>query len=249
MIKRLPRRFVKQNITPPPSPCRLVGSIITPTGLKRALVDTRPPCDIFEIRFDRFPPVILESFDPEILRGHKTPILATLRTPSEGGGCRWQLPQRIAFLEKILPHIWGVDLEGRLARHYAPLIKKCRALGKTVILSHHNFRTCPPSSALESRLRRLQKAGADIAKAALFLADAQDLSRLLSLCAAWKGRAALMGMGPLATRSRLELAAAGSALVYGYYDRPAAPGQVACARLRRHLGHPLNYPSRRTKSR
>jgi 3-dehydroquinate dehydratase len=78
------------------------------------------------------------------------------------------------------------------------------------------------------------RAGAACFKAAVRLHEAADVDRLVDLFSRVDVLPlSLMGMGPLATESRLRCAAAGSVLNYGYLgDAPTAPGQCSAAELK-----------------
>jgi 3-dehydroquinate dehydratase-1 len=61
--------------------------------------------------------------------------------------------------------------------------------------------------------------------------DLQQLAAILVNHPDW--HVAVMGLGPAAAQSRSVLTALGSRLVYGYLDKPAAPGQPSAAQVRK----------------
>ena len=63
--------------------------------------------------------------------------------------------------------------------------------------------------------------------------DVEILRQLLK--GRWKVPLCVMGMGEFGAQTRVSLAVAGSCLVYGYLDKPMAPGQMAAAELVRQL--------------
>ena len=81
--------------------------------------------------------------------------------------------------------------------------------------------------------RRAFSAGADVFKIATATDDLRSFARLLEFSgSAVRGPRAVMGMGKFGQVSRLSLARAGSALNYGYLDKPNAPGQWEARELK-----------------
>jgi 3-dehydroquinate dehydratase-1 len=75
-----------------------------------------------------------------------------------------------------------------------------------------------------------------ILKIAGHIASWRDLQRLAALLVNYPERQiAVMGLGPHAPQSRSVLAALGSRLVYGWLDKPAAPGQPSAADVRKMI--------------
>jgi len=126
-------------------------------------------------------------------------------------------------------------LEGRNARFCMDLIRRAKHQGAKVILSWHDFGRTPSMAVLRDKIQSLFRRGADVAKIATRAETDGDVERLRVALKGWGAPVAAMGMGPKAVGSRLVLALAGSVLVYGFYDKPAAPGQVSVRELRRRL--------------
>jgi 3-dehydroquinate dehydratase type I len=110
-----------------------------------------------------------------------------------------------------------------------------KALGIPWIASWHDFEGRADSfERIPAMAEEAARAGAACFKAAVRLhhpADVEKLADLFSRVGALP--LSLMGMGPLATESRLRCASAGSVLNYGYLgDAPTAPGQCSAAELK-----------------
>jgi 3-dehydroquinate dehydratase type I len=128
----------------------------------------------------------------------------------------------------------AVDIEARspIFRAVAAAARRGRRL---VIGSFHDFKRTPRAAVLGRIVRRARAGGADVVKIATFIRRASDVAVLEGLLRKSRGPLCAIGMGPRGVRSRVSLACAGSCLVYGYVDRPAAPGQMSCRELGRRL--------------
>lgn len=175
----------------------------------------------------------------ERLRETGVPRIATHRPRREGG--RWSGPEakRLELLARCAPRADGVDLELSAAPGAGVVRRSVRDHGAALLLSHHDFRTTPPEPRLRARFGSMLRQGADIAKVAVTARRAGDLHRLYGALMATSKMLAprkfLVGvaMGPAGLPSRVMAGLFGSALTYGYVDRPRAPGQVRVDRLRR----------------
>lgn len=204
----------------------VVATVHTGQGLKQAVHSREGGIDLFEIRLDCLGKglatfaVCAEDF--------RKPLLITARHPNEGGVNRLTLAQRRLLLRLYLPAATAVDVELRSVPSMEDLLQEASNTGVTKVVSYHNFRSTPSLAELQKIVKRARKAGADIPKVATFLRSPADLAVLLQLQAKMGGRRgllAVMGMGPLGKVSRLALAAAGSRLNYGFFDRPQVHGQ------------------------
>jgi 3-dehydroquinate dehydratase-1 len=105
------------------------------------------------------------------------------------------------------------------------VVAAAKKSGNLVVVSFHDFEGMPSSR----RLRRIEKGarddGADIVKVAAVTTGPRDVAVLLDFLDGAEGAASAMGMGELGRASRLLLAKAGSALNYGWLDKPQVPGQ------------------------
>jgi 3-dehydroquinate dehydratase-1 len=161
-------------------------------------------------------------------------VLLTLRIPAEGGHRPWKVQERRELFLRLLPHVEAIDVELATMRAMQPVLEAARGAGKTVILSAHAIAR-PASAAQIAKWTGQFKPGSDtILKIAAQIKSWRDLQQLAALLInhpEWS--IAAMGLGPHAAQSRSVLTALGSCLVYGYLDRPAAPGQPSAAQVRK----------------
>ncbi len=187
------------------------------------------PLDLVEIRLDAF------EAAPD-LRGLAAPLLATVRSPREGGRQALNARERASRYLATLAHVAGIDVELSSARELAATLGAARAAGKRIVLSFHDFAGTPPLAALRARQRRALALGADVFKAAVTPRTPGELAALLALLDRPPLPTAVMGMGPLGKVSRLAAAACGSVLNYGWIERPNVAGQWSAVELRARLG-------------
>ena len=186
------------------------------------------------------------------------PVLLTCRTTAEGG--RAQLDDAFygALLRSVLDGLadWAPErrpaaIDVEVQRGCLPQVcEQAHGLGIDVVASFHDFETTPADEVLEEVLARMAREGADLAKIAVWPTSAQDVARLLGVCAratAGTGEAAALGvpvaamsMGALGAVSRVA-PAFGSALTFAVVPdeqgqaRASAPGQMPIQDVRRCL--------------
>ena len=112
------------------------------------------------------------------------------------------------------------------------VLTEARKSGVGVIASFHDFQKTPTGSRLEDLGKQALDAGAAVLKIATHTTSPGDVARLLNLLERAPLPIAVMGMGPLGMASRVILAAAGSALNYGWLHRPNVTGQWSAKDLR-----------------
>jgi 3-dehydroquinate dehydratase I len=207
----------------------IVGTLHEPTGLKSALSRSGHPLkgiDLLEARLDHLEGLPLPSSWP-------LPVIATARHPSEGGAGGLSASRRRELLLGALPWASALDIELRSAGTMASLIAETHSAGRTVILSHHDFRKTPGATTLRDLARRAESEGADLFKVAVTLRDRADLLRLLDFqSSALPIPVAAMGMGTAGRFSRIVLAGFGSPLCYGWLGKPQVSGQWPALSLR-----------------
>jgi len=208
---------------------RVVGTLSSPEW-QLALADGSYAPDIVEVRLDLMgiPPRWMKRC--RAIEFHGRPVLLTLRSASEGG--KWDRGEktRSHLLARALDSVSAVDIE--LNSEIADEVSRhTRQRGKICVVSFHDFNGTPPLAELESIVKRAQKIGS-IAKVSTFIRARRDLDTLRALLRRnWKVPLCVIGMGPLATDSRVTFPTLGSCLTYGYLDMPAAPGQLPVAKL------------------
>jgi len=187
-----------------------------------------------------------------------TPLLLTCRTAAEGGRARLDDSGYGALLCSVLDELAGwepgrrpsaIDVE--VQRDCLPQVsEQAHGLGIDVVASFHDFKTTPADDVLEDVLSRMASEGADLAKIAVWPTGADDVARLLGMCAraaAAPGEGtglglpvAAMSMGALGAVSRVA-PVFGSALTFAVVPdeqgetRASAPGQMPIQDVRRCL--------------
>ena len=186
------------------------------------------------------------------------PVLLTCRTAAEGGRARLDDASYVALLCSVLDGLadWAperrpVAIDVEVQRGCLPQVcTQARGLGIDVVASFHDFEATPADEVLEEVLARMAREGADLAKIAVWPTGADDVARLLGVCAratadAGEGAGlgvpvAAMSMGALGAVSRVA-PAFGSALTFAVVPdeqgqaRASAPGQLPLQDVRRCL--------------
>ena len=186
------------------------------------------------------------------------PLLLTCRTAAEGGRAQLDDAAYGALLRSVLDGLADWTPERRPAAIDVEVQRGClpqvctqaHALSIDVVASFHDFEATPANEALEEVLARMAREGADLAKIAVWPISADDVARLLGVCAratAGAGEAAGLGvpvaamsMGALGAVSRVA-PAFGSALTFAVVPDEqgqawaSAPGQLPLQDVRRCL--------------
>jgi len=197
--------------------------------------DLEAACDMAEIRLDLLAGEGVAATSRPWSRLGAFPLLFTARRGDEGGAGDLSAGQRMALLDQVLDQAALVDIELVSAAEMATTLAKLKERGIPWVASWHDFEGRPDSfGKIPAMAAAAARAGAACFKAALRLHATADMDRLADLFSRVDVLPlSLMGMGPLATESRLRCAAAGSVLNYGYVgDAPTAPGQCSAAALK-----------------
>ena len=187
-----------------------------------------------------------------------TPLLLTCRTAAEGGRARLDDSGYSALLRSVLDELAGWEPGRRPSAVDVEVQRGCllqvseqaHGLGIDVVASFHDFKTTPADDVLEDVLSRMASEGADLAKIAVWPTGADDVARLLGVCAraaAAPGKGtglglpvAAMSMGALGAVSRVA-PVFGSALTFAVVPdeqgetQASAPGQLPIQDVRRCL--------------
>ncbi|VTX60479.1 3-dehydroquinate dehydratase [Actinomyces naeslundii] len=184
------------------------------------------------------------------------PVLLTCRTAAEGGQAHLDDAAYGALLCSVLDGLADWPLEHRPAAIDLEVQRGClrriceqaHGLGVDVVASFHDFEATPADEVLEGVLTRMASEGADLAKIAVWPTSADDVARLLGVCARATAGAgtglgvpvAAMSMGALGAVSRVA-PAFGTALTFAVVpdgqgqSRASAPGQLPLQDVRRCL--------------
>ena len=187
-----------------------------------------------------------------------SPVLLTCRTAAEGGRAQLDDAAYGALLRSVLDGLAAWAPERRPAAIDVEVQRGClqwvckqaHGLGVDVVASFHDFETTPPDEVLEGVLARMADEGADLAKIAVWPTSADDVARLLGVCARATAGAgersglgvpvAAMSMGALGAVSRVA-PAFGTALTFAVAPdeqgkiQASAPGQMPIQDVRRCL--------------
>lgn len=186
------------------------------------------------------------------------PVLLTCRTAAEGGRARLDDASYGALLRSVLDGLadWAPErrpaaIDVEVQRGCLPQVcAQAHELGIDVVASFHDFEVTPADEVLEEVLARMARGGADLAKIAVWPTSADDVARLLGVCARATAGAgersglgvpvAAMSMGALGAVSRVA-PAFGTALTFAVVPdeqgqaRASAPGQLPIQDVRRCL--------------
>ena len=187
-----------------------------------------------------------------------TPLLLTCRTAAEGGRARLDDSGYSALLRSVLDELAGWEPGRRPSAVDVEVQRGCllqvseqaHGLGIDVVASFHDFKATPVDDVLEDVLSRMASEGADLAKIAVWPTGADDVARLLGVCAraaAAPGEGTGLGL-PVAAMSMEALGAVsrvapvfGSALTFAVVPdeqgetQASAPGQLPIQDVRRCL--------------
>ena len=233
---------MKAPTTPVPGPGRpcVVGTLTQAVTLTAPNLADVCAGDWVEIRLDMVGPETPDWLaHARRIEAAGWPVLLTLRLAAEGG--QWQLPdeERIQLLTAAVQGLTAIDVEARSPLAVG-LCRQAAALGKTVIVSFHDFSGTPPLSELQARVDAMRAFPSAIPKLVTTVKRPGDCETLAALLAAnWQRPLCVLGMGALGAATRVDLPASGSCLTYGFLDAPSAPGQFSArdlvARLRARL--------------
>jgi 3-dehydroquinate dehydratase-1 len=201
----------------------VVGIAESPVAL--SIAAELPPrlIDALELRLDAF-----ESAPP--VDDLKMPLIATARSPKEGGKNNLTAGERASRYLALLGHADAIDVELASRLEMKSVLEAARGAGCKIILSVHDFKGTP--TGLRALQRKAAAAGADVFKIAVTPRTAGEFGALLALLDDAPVPTAVMGMGRLGKASRVAAMACGSVLNYGWLERPNVAGQWSAAELR-----------------
>lgn len=194
--------------------------------------------DLIEARADLFAQQSLDGCAHACARLESTgtPVILTIRSAAQGGRFDGPEPARLAAFRAAIDagHASWIDVEND-----ATIVGEVAAAvaargGAQLIVSHHDFGRTPPLDDLLAIVDRCQAIPGAIAKVATAVRREADREALLELLSRRPERTCIIGMGAT-PELRIELAARGSLLAYGYLERATAPGQMSAAETHARL--------------
>jgi 3-dehydroquinate dehydratase-1 len=232
---------------------RIIGIVTASNRMDPAMWDALALCDLAEFRADGFPRgrVIDEALsfrrESRLKLGRPIETLLTLRLQRDGGA--W--PDSDAALREPVWQSLGLDGggpgQGPLCdwvdveiEEFASLSQKTRGLlhsgGAQLLLSHHDFRGCPPRERLTALMEKMRTHNPAGMKFAVTCGNRGDLSELLAFTRDLAGatpNGCALSMGAAGRTSRVLGPVLGCPFTYGYLTGGAvAPGQLSTGELR-----------------
>lgn len=183
---------------------------------------------LIEFRADQSRQLSVSAMKTELKRIKRSgfSVLLTIRIKWEGGARLIPEAERLASFRALLPFSDGVDVElnSRIVRE---VIRAAKKLGKTTVISFHDFKKTPPDSSLSEIFKRAKKMKADIVKVAALAKTKRDLARLMNFTANHRNdKIITVSMGKAGQTSRITFPYLGSLITYGAVSRKTAPGQL-----------------------
>lgn len=171
------------------------------------------------------------------------PLLATLRTQTEGGNYQPSLTEYEQIYHQLIKAqvVDMIDVEVlKPTSVVTSLVEFAHQHQVRVVLSNHDFRQTPASDVLADRLQLMNDFGADIAKIAVMPQTPHDLLRLLTVSLEYRQQQSVVpliaiGMGKLGQLTRISGEVFGSCITFGAVGAQSAPGQLDVEELRKIL--------------
>lgn len=221
---------------------RLVAAITAPQRLAQLSQARSAGADIAELRLDyisHWPEDKIVETVRNASRANILPLIATMRTPREGGcrkdGVVADEKRREAVFRALLPHVHAVDME-LSSSILESVVSAAHKQGLPVIVSYHHFHSTPSLARLRALAQLCKAKGGDIAKIITQTRTPVEMIRLLSLLHEKPSQPlAAFAIGKHALLSRLMAYFFQSSLLYGALESsgtPAAPGIPLLADLK-----------------
>ncbi len=190
--------------------------------------------DIVELRIDLFTSFEPDAILPVAAQFKAFPIIATIRSRTEGGAWNKSERERLLLFKKIIPHVDAVDIELSAKTILKEVVDTAHRKKKTVILSYHNFDKTPSLTLLNQVLKKGHRLKGDIIKIATLTPNRKALQQLARFTVMNSNRNIIaIAMGNIGALSRVFFPALGSLMTYTFFGKPTAPGQINCLDLSR----------------
>jgi len=215
-----------------PRICVVITARDTAEALERLTDVASQAPDLIEVRFD-----YMESpGDPGIIRDSTDlPLIATNRRRDQGGHSRMSEPDRVAaILDAVEAGFDYADLELNTP-DLADIGSRVKALGGSLVISHHDFKGTPMAVQLRETTNRMLERGADVCKIIGTAQSPRDNLVYLSLFGSHReGGLVCFGMGRDGILSRVLSPLMGGEFTYAssHAGGKSAPGQLTLAEMR-----------------
>ncbi|MFJ6792682.1 type I 3-dehydroquinate dehydratase [Streptomyces sp. NPDC091268] len=197
--------------------------------------------DVAELRVDRFSRTDPDHVLEQVRAFASLPVLATVRSPLEGGEWKGTEEERLALFRRLAPEVQAVDIELSSRAILADVVSAAHENDALAIVSHHDFARTPATGELEKVVAEAKEAGADVVKVSTMVTCDSDVKRLASLLLKEGAdpagtRLIVIAMGPIGAVSRVFFPALGSPITYSFMgSTSSAPGQLDFAETFRLL--------------
>ncbi len=144
-----------------PRICVVITAKDTAEALERLTYVASQGPDLIEVRFD----YMETPDDPGIIRDSTDlPLIATNRRKDQGGHSTMKEPDRVALiLDAVEAGFDYADLELNTPE-LDELGSRVKALGGSLVISHHDFEGTPSVEELRETMSRMVERGADVCK-------------------------------------------------------------------------------------
>ncbi len=215
-----------------PRICVVITARDTAEALQRLTDVASQGPDLIEVRFD-----YMESpGDPGVIRDSTDlPLITTNRRSDQGGHSMMKEPDRVAvILDAVEAGFDYADLELNTP-DLDDLGSRVKALGASLVVSHHDFQGTPSAEELRETMSRMVERGADVCKIIGTAQSPRDNLVYLGLFGSHReGGLVCFGMGRDGILSRVLSPLMGGEFTYAssHAGGESAPGQLTLAEMR-----------------
>jgi len=160
------------------------------------------------------------------------PLLFTFLTAREGGMQTILPEQYIALCEGAAASGQAdlIDVEMFFSEAAKSVLMRVHACGVPVVGSWHNFAETPGQDEINSRLRTIEKMGADVLKVAVMPNNLADVDHLMNAARTMHKKTSrplcAISMGDTGAISRIGCRYFGGCMTFGTLSGASAPGQI-----------------------
>ena len=215
-----------------PRICVVITAKDTAEALQRLTDVASQGPDLIEVRFD----YIESPCDPgSISDSTDLPLIATNRRRDQGGHSRMSETDRVGvILDAVKEGFDYADIELNTPG-LDDLGSRVKALGGSLVISHHDFEGTPTADELRETMSRMVERGADVCKIIGTARSPRDNLTYLGLFGSHReGGLVCFGMGRDGVLSRVLSPLVGGEFTYAssHAGGESAPGQLTLAEMR-----------------